>query len=225
MDDALINGCKPKPGDGVLLAQLTAQCQDSLLSILAERFLETSLKDTDFIVGDFERYLKSSAMASEALRARYTTLILDPLLKTDNPRRLLPILLPFAEATSFVIEFLGAALKHPHWTEPTMLDELGTQIIEPAIKNMGFNDWKIWNTPANEIDMSQLQTLIRLLDRAPCPKLQSQCGTVGQMMAKEEVLDLEAFEMCMPRSHYTMLVLNREIVWHVELVRRSVLWE
>jgi hypothetical protein len=76
--DAFVNGCDPQPGDGVLLAQHTTQYLDSLLSRYAARFLSASLKDADFVVGEFECYLKSSATPSDALNSRYVTIVLEP---------------------------------------------------------------------------------------------------------------------------------------------------
>jgi hypothetical protein len=76
--DALSSGCRPKPGDGVLLAQLTTQHLDDSLSRYAGRFLAKSLRDVAFVVGDFKHYLTSDATPSSALKSevklRYTGL-------------------------------------------------------------------------------------------------------------------------------------------------------
>jgi hypothetical protein len=254
--DALSGDCRPKPGDGVLLAQLTTQHLDDSLSRYAGRFLAKSLRDVAFVVGDFKHYLTSDARPSDAPKSSYVTLVLDPLLTVDKftywrdlsvekiltiaafssalgdnvPRKLLPLLLPFAESTSYVINFLDEAFKSPHWTEPGLLLELGTQIIKSAIRNMCFNDWKVHCSSANEIDTSQLKTLIKCLQgRHGVSRLglESQYQMVLDRMVDAELLDPDAFKNMISKRQHTVLVKRRMAKWDVLVspVHCSVLWK
>jgi hypothetical protein len=254
--DALSNGCRPKPGDGVLLAQLTTQHLDNLLSRYVGWFLATSLEDVALVAGDFEHYLKSDATPSDALKSSYVTLVLDPLLTVDKftywrdlsvekiltiaafgsalgdtvPRKLLPLLLPFAESISYVINFLDEAFKSPHWTEPLLLQELGTQIVKLAVRKICFNDWKVQSSPANEVDTSQLKTLIKCLQgRYGISRLglESQYQMVLDKMVDAELLDPDAFGDVISKRQHTVLVKRRTAKWNVLVgpVHCSVLWK
>jgi hypothetical protein len=115
------------------------------------------------------------------------------------PRRLLPLLRPFAKSTSLVIAFLEVAFTSPHWTEPGLLRESGTQIIGSAINNMRFNDRRIWNSPANEILTTELKTLIRCLivtHGIPRRELETQYQIVLDKMVGSDLLDPDAVKEC-----------------------------